>query len=176
MKKERILLTFAGADMSGKTHIATRLAELLNIDIFKFSREHDRNIDFMNMLMYTAETQIQLLEQTRVEVIFDRFVPCEWAYSQVFKRYTCEPKIFDIDTRYAKLGGVIIYCYKSPKNYLDDDMGLIETKDYDAVKEKYEEYFTKTACKVMRICTDDFDTEAQCVRILEELRKMEKIE
>jgi deoxyadenosine/deoxycytidine kinase len=173
--KKQLCLVFDSCDMTGKTTIATRLAEILGISVFKFTREHDRYIDFMNMLTYTAETQIQMLEQTKLSVIFDRFVPSEYAYSKAFKRFTCEPKIWDIDERLAKLGGIIIYCYKTPKNYEKDDLDLIQVKDYPTVEKFYEEYFQKTKCRVLKLCTDDYDTEAQVKRIIKKLKEWKAI-
>jgi len=160
------LIVFDSVDMTGKTTIAHALAEKLNMDVFKFSREHERNIDFMNMLMYTAECQMQMVEQTRLSIIFDRFVASEWVYSKLYNRYTCEAKIWDLDARMAALGGIYVYCFKTPENYEDDDLGLTKTEDYSKLERLYWEFFDRSKCKVIKICTDDYDTESQIGRIL----------
>lgn len=163
------VIIFEGHDMTGKTNIANKLSSILNIPVFKFTKEHDLKPDFKSMLFYTAECQVQICEQTDYSFIFDRFMGSEYSYSKFHNRSTDATKIFDLDSRIANLRGVIIYCYKTEKEYIDDDLGRYIKKDYNLIKDFYEEFLTITGCKIIRLCTDDFDIDRQINYILKEL-------
>lgn len=155
--------------MVGKSNIAKALSNELAIPLFKFTKQHDKNPNFLAMLKYTAQCQIQICEQTNYSIIFDRFVGSEYAYSKFNNRQTDLNKIFDLDKRASKLNGTIIYCYKDKDFYKDDDLELYTTKDYDSLKLYYDQFLKMSCCKVIKLCTNNQDLNSQIKFIIKEL-------
>jgi len=162
------LILMAGADMVGKTEIAHELTKHLDNNYFKLNLEKDRNKDFLNMLFYSYETQVQMLEKIKpLKLVFDRGHLCEYAYSKVYGRHTSMSKIMEVDERLANLGAVIIYCYKQPEFYQEDPEDPVQVNQYDEIKGYYEEFLSLTKCKVVKLDTSDEDLDKQINTILE---------
>ena len=164
------LIIFQGHDMVGKTNIANALSKVINIPLFKFTKQHDKNPNFLSILRYTAECQIQICEQTNYPIIFDRFVGSQYAYSKFNNRKTDIQKIFDLDYRASKLNGVIIYCYKDKEFYKDDDLQLYTINDYDLLKKYYDQFLQKSKCRIIKLCTNNEDLQFQIKYLCKELK------
>lgn len=153
--------------MVGKTHIAKALSKKLNIPIFKM--EIQKHFwDFLIHQRYATEAITQMLEQTGQSVILDRSFPSDWMYSKLFKRPYDDIKGFSTDERFAKMGAIIVYCYKDKKFYQDDpeDKDFINKSDYDKMKNLYNRYIAFTNCKILSINTSDENLEKQLSTII----------
>jgi thymidylate kinase len=170
MKNKQTIIIMEGHDMAGKTHIAETLSKQLSIPIVKIQR-HEKWFDPMVDLVYAGETHVQLAEQTGYSFIYDRLYPSEYAYSRAYSRTTSHEKIMSIDERYAKMGALIVVCYKDPKAYQKDDKDIIDVSKYDALTKWYTEFKKITKCKYLMLDTTDENLEKQIETILAELNK-----
>lgn len=159
-----------GHDMAGKTHIADALSNKLEIPIVKIKR-HEKWFDPMIDLLYAGETHCQVAEQTGYGFIYDRLFPSEYAYSRAYGRATSHEKIISLDERYAKMGAVVVVCYKDPKSYQEDDKGIIDVTKYSQLTEWYKEFKKLSKCNVIMLDTTDENLTAQVDTIIKELDK-----
>ena len=159
------LIIFEGPDMCGKTEIAQAVAEQLGIPVYKSGREHDlfhdKDAQYLT-LKYGNYEMIKLLDTTNASVIFDRFFPSEWVYSQVYDRTRDLDLVLEYDHYWASLGGKIIWLDKPNMDGKDE---LIEDSRYNEIRQKYEEYMALTKCSVIRLDTSDRNLEAQVKKI-----------
>ena len=162
--------------MTGKSNIAKALSDILKIPVFKFTKQHDTTPNFLNMLYYTAQCQTQICQQTGYSFIFDRFVASQYAYSFIDNRKTDLNKIIQLDNRIAMVNGVIIYCYKTPQFYIDDDLGRYKTTDYTDIKQKYDRFFNLTNCKIIYLNTDNCNISNQLKYIIEQLTQLQVVD
>ncbi len=153
-----------GHDMVGKTHIAAALSDKLSVPIVKISR-HEKWFDPMIDLVYAGETHCQIAEQTGYSFIYDRLYPSEYAYSRAYNRMTSHEKILNLDERYAKMGALIVVCYKKPTAFQEDDKGIIEVSKYEALTKWYREFKKFSKCKVLMLDTTEENLEAQLAKI-----------
>ncbi len=160
-----VIIVFEGHDMVGKTNIAKAVGERLGTMVYKSSREKGKWWDPTIDLLYGMDAYIDMIRYFKQDIIFDRFHGSEYAYSQVFKRFTSKEKLRDIDTKLADTGCIIVYCWKTPPHYEPDDTGLIDMSQYDNIKDAYDEFLEFTNCDVVKICTDDKDLEKQVEEI-----------
>lgn len=150
--------------MAGKTTISAALSKKLDVPIVKIKR-HEKWFDPMIDLIYAGETHVQVAEQTGYSFIYDRLFPSEYAYSRTYSRPTSHDKIMSIDERYAKMGALIVVCYKDPKAYQKDDKDIIDVSKYDALTTWYKEFKKITKCKFLMLDTTDENLENQIAQI-----------
>ena len=109
------LIIFEGPDMCGKTEISHAVAARLGVPVYKSGREHDlfhdKDAQYLT-LKYGNYEMIKLLETTSADVIFDRFFPSEWVYSQVYDRTRDLDLVMEFDKYWASLGGKIVWLDK----------------------------------------------------------------
>lgn len=163
MTKQTIVI-LEGADMVGKTHIAAELSKQLNIPVVKVKRV-ERWFDPFIDLVYGGETMVQMVEQTGYNFIFDRGYPSEYAYSRTYERPTSHDKILSMDARFAKMGALIVVCYKHPSAYQPDDQALIDVSKYDTILKWFREFKKFSKCKVLMLDTTDENLESQLTKI-----------
>ena len=163
MKKQTIII-MEGHDMAGKTTIAAALSKKLDLPIVKIKR-HEKWFDPMIDLLYAGETHCQVAEQTGFSLIYDRLYPSEYAYSRTYGRPTSHEKIMALDERYAKMGALIVVCYKDSKAYQKDDKDIIDMSKYDAITKWYNEFKKITKCKYLMLDTTDENLEDQLNKI-----------
>ena len=156
--------------MAGKTHIGAALSKKLNLPIVKINRS-EKWFDPLIDLLYAGETHTQIAEQTGMSVIYDRLYPSEYAYSRAYNRATSHDKIMSMDERYAKMGALIVVCYKDPKAYQKDDKEIIDVSKYETLTAWYKEFKKITKCKYLMLDTTDENLEAQLATIQAELDK-----
>jgi thymidylate kinase len=111
------IIIFEGPDRCGKSEIGTALAKHLGLSYFKNHAEHDNfsNENFLSTAFTEAFYLLDMLKQVEFKengIILDRHIPSEWVYAKTFERETSEALVFKVDEELAKLGAVIIYCYK----------------------------------------------------------------
>ena len=169
-KNKQTIIIMEGHDMAGKTTIAAELSKRLSIPIVKIKR-HEKWFDPMIDLIYAGETHTQIAEQTGYSFIYDRLYPSEYAYSRTYGRATSHDKIMSMDERYAKMGALIVVCYKDPKAYQKDDKDIIDVSKYDALTVWYKEFKKITKCKYLMLDTTDENLESQLSQIISELEK-----
>lgn len=159
------LIIFEGPDMCGKTEISHAVAERLGVPVYKSGREHDlfhdKDAQYLT-LKYGNYEMIKLLETTSANVIFDRFFPSEWVYSQVYDRTRDLDLVMEFDKYWASLGGKIVWLDKPE---MDGEDELIENDRYNQIREKYQQYMSMTSCEVYHLDTSDHDLENQVNKI-----------
>ena len=159
------LIIFEGPDMCGKTEIAHAVAEHLGIPVYKSGREHDlfhdKDAQYLT-LKYGNYEMIKLLETTKSNVIFDRFFPSEWVYSQVYDRTRDLDLVIEFDEYWASLGGKIIWLDKPQMDGKDE---LIEEGRYNEIRQKYDDYMKITKCDYLYLDTTDYDLKNQVAKI-----------
>ena len=159
------LIIFEGPDMCGKTEISHAVSERLGVPVYKSGREHDlfhdKDAQYLT-LKYGNYEMIKLLETTGANVIFDRFFPSEWVYSQVYDRTRDLDLVMEFDKYWASLGGKIVWLDKPE---MDGEDELIENDRYNQIREKYQQYMSMTNCEVYHLDTSDHDLENQVNKI-----------
>jgi thymidylate kinase len=169
--KQNIII-FEGADKSGKTTIAKELSKRTGLPIFKVQR-NKYNWDKDANLQYGTEQITQFLEQTGASVILDRFHPSDYMYSKLFGRTVNMKKVREIDARLAEIGTVIVYCYKDPEFYVEDeeDKDFVNSSMYDRMTSLYQQFATlSSSCKHIFLNTSDQDIEKQ-IKTIKKLLK-----
>ena len=162
---EQKLIIFEGPDLCGKTNIAEAVAQQLGVPLYKSGREHDlfhdKDAQYLT-LKYGNYEMIKLLDTTQANVIFDRFFPSEWVYSQVYDRTRDLDLVLEYDKYWASLGGKIVWLDKPE---MDGEDELIEKSRYNEIRQKYEQYMSLTSCEVFKLDTTDRDLETQVNKI-----------
>jgi adenylate kinase family enzyme len=175
-KRTPTIILMEGPDACGKSTIGKALAEEICIPYFKVSTEHrnwKEKDSFMNALRYDQTYLVELLQQTRQDIIVDRAYPSEWVYSKVFKRATHESLLVDIDKAFAQIGTTIVVCTRFvPVDTYDD--AIIPVGKFEELRITYDKFIEWTACNVIRMNVDHFtkedgswDTKAQVDAIVD---------
>ena len=171
-----MIIVFEGHDMTGKTNIAHELTKqdfMSKYKIFKSKAEHGRWWDPCVSSLYSWSAFLGVIELYKLDIIFDRFFPSEYAYGNAFNRNISENMIFKFDKQCADYGCVIIYCYKDEASYQEDDEKITPMDKYNDIKKYYEEFFAKTKCKVIRLNTSSENLSEQIAFLTNELKKFE---
>ena len=159
------LIIFEGPDLCGKTNIAEEVSRRLGIPVYKSGREHDlfhdKNSQYLT-LKYGNYEMIKILETTNASIMFDRFFPSEWVYSQVYDRNRDLELVMEYDDYWSRLGGKIVWL---DKPNMDGEDELIDGSKYNEIRQKYEEYMLLTNCDVFRLDTTDRDLNGQANKI-----------
>ena len=138
--KNQNLIIFEGPDGCGKTNIAAEVSLMVDIPVYKSGLENDmffdKNAQYLT-LKYGNYEMINLLDVTNASVMFDRFFPSEWVYSQVFKRNSDLDLVLKYDKMWNNLGGKIIWL---DKPFMDVEDELVPQSRYNDLREKYREY------------------------------------
>jgi len=160
------IVFFVGPDMCGKTQIAQEVALRSGIPYFKATSEHtsflssrvEKNDQFLNQLRFADPRVYDLLRQTRHSVVFDRGYPCEYAYATVLGRTTDHTMLKHMDDAWASLGSKIIFCHRSTYDGICDDLDpSINAKTLQLLHDAYEEFLSRSGCRVLRLNVDDED-------------------
>lgn len=158
------IIIFEGVDNCGKTEISHALVEKLLPDhqYFKVKQEriHVEKID-PAILKVSHELQLnffyELARQANLNIVMDRFYPSEYVYGSLFREVD-EEFLWDFDAKFAELGVKIIILRKKD-DALEDE--LWDKAQLVAIREKYEEFATKTKCEVLVLDTDDEDLDRE---------------
>lgn len=140
-----------GPDGVGKTTIAAKMSELAHIPTFKCPTEKTIFFDGGRQSLTFDYTLTHFLKQTKTRFISDRGYPCEWVYSQVFKRETDHFLLTEIDNAHSQLGTKILYMYSSVQPTEPDD--IVPSDQYWNVKAAYDEFCLRTKCEIVRYDT-----------------------
>lgn len=155
------LIIWEGCDGCGKTNIAAAVSERLGIPVYKSGLEdqmfHDKDSQYL-VLRHGNYEMIKLLDVTNSSVMFDRFFPSEWVYSQVFDRQQDLDTVLALDKYWSQLGGKIIWL---DKPNIEENDELVPRSKYNEIRKKYKEYMKLTKCDVLYLDTTDRDLEKQ---------------
>jgi thymidylate kinase len=162
-----------GPDRCGKTTLANKTSQLLNIPYFKNYTQKDffcTKIDPVQKIYIEGNLQLQLFSQLGISVIKDRDFPCEYAYSKAYGRKSDDEYIFSLDSAYAALQTLIIFCYKdSYKEYNDE---YVNIDKIESIKKYYNEFLDKTRCKYLKLNTTDENLDNQLVLIQQAIQEL----
>ena len=169
-----MVIIFEGHDKSGKTTIAKRLSEELGIPTFKVQRDK-YNWDRKHNLHYGTEQITQFIEQTKSPVIIDRFHGSDYMYDRLFDRELQDAKVFELDTRLAELGTVIILCYKNEEQYEvdEEDKEFVDPSMYTDMTMHYRNFLMKGKCKFIVLNTSSMDIEEQIRELKNQLEEVQ---
>ena len=149
-------LIICGPDKCGKTTLLTALSKTLNVPVFKSGREksifHHKDAQ-MQTLRYGVPLMLDLIKLYQQNIIFDRFYPCEYAYSKTYSRETDLEALAVADTMWNFMGGKIIYLYKTIPFEKDD---IADYSKHKTLLQYYDEYFAKYAkSEVIKLCSNE---------------------
>lgn len=166
MHKQKIII-FEGVDMCGKSTIAKALSKQIDVPIFKMNVSK-HFWDFLIHQRYAGEAITQLLEQTKASVILDRSFLSDYMYAMLFNRAYDLKKHVETDQRFAKMGAVIVYCYKDEEFFQHDeeDKDFVSVKDYKEMQNYYNVILERSACKVIKLNTSDENLHNQLATIM----------
>jgi deoxyadenosine/deoxycytidine kinase len=163
MTKQKLVF-FVGPDRCGKTEMAHELSHRTGVPYFKATSEHTsflssrvkKNDQFLNQLRFADPRVYDLLRQTGHSVIFDRGFPCEFAYSQVLGRETDMVMLRHMDESWASLNANVVFCHRTSYVGITDDLDpTINETLLLKLHEAYEEFFSWSKCRVLRLNVDD---------------------
>ena len=166
-----MMIAFIGPDMTGKSNIAAELSNQLDIPVFKNSGEWKTQLDspeyFLNLLRYGGPFLMDFMRQTNVDVILDRFYPCELVYADAFERQTDRSAIGWMDRNFAEAGGKFIICLRKDYEGLvddqyPDDLPVTMLEKLDGL---YRTFAETTDCECLILETDDRDLKNQTKKI-----------
>lgn len=162
------ILVIEGPDLCGKSEIGQALSHQYFMGYFKNKTEHNnfKNNTFLQTAFVEADYLLSLLKQVEFKdfgIILDRHIPSEYVYSKVYNRQTDEEAIWKIDRELASMGAVILYCTKTEYKKFDDE--VISLDKIETIKKYYEEYFTKTKMRVIRLDTTDENLEREIYEV-----------
>jgi hypothetical protein len=160
-----------GPDRCGKSNIIAELSLRLHIPVFKASNEHEnflsRQDRFINELRYADPRMHDLLHQTGLSVLVDRAYPCEWVYSQFFKRETDWLMLRTMDEKYAKLGTKIVICTRKSFAGIKDDLNpKLDEVALQKLSDLYADFVKWTKCKTYTLYVDDENLDREVNEII----------
>ncbi len=163
--KQRIIAV-VGPDMCGKTEISKALARKLDLPYFKASSEHNTYLKhpdrFVQQLRYADTRMVDFLKQTGYSVVFDRAWPCEFAYSEVFKRETDMNVWTRIDEQMAQLGAVVVIAHRSTYEGIVDDIDpSIKEATLQKLDLAYQSFSIASKCSTFLLNVDDENLKRQ---------------
>jgi len=155
------LIIWEGCDGCGKTNIAAAVSEKLGIPVYKSGLEdqmfYDKDSQYL-VLKHGNYEMIKLLDVANSNIMFDRFFPSEWVYSQVFNRQQGLDIVLALDEYWSRLGGKIIWL---DKPNIEESDELVPKSKYNEIRQKYKEYMNLTKCDVLYLDTTDRNLEKQ---------------
>lgn len=168
-----MFILFEGPDGSGKTTLAKRVSESLNLPYHKNPYEHDewKNPDrYKLMLRYTDLYFLTYLKNSGSNVCLDRAWTTEWVYSQVFKRGFDEVFLRQLDdlTKQIK-DSIIIITYRSNPPVKGDELEGIN-ENWGKIRDKYLELGDWSNNRIIYINTENRTPDETYVYCLEQLR------
>jgi thymidylate kinase len=177
MKRKQRIFMLEGPDGCGKTQIAKELSRRYKIPYFRMDTQHQNwkvPGAFVNALRFDQTYSAAFLKQTGYSVVLDRGFPSEFCYSKVFKRKTDEVVLCDVDEAFAKLGTVVIIPMRSSYASVKDE--VVPLEKMQEIHTTYHDFCNWTACKTIRIYTDDFlnDLDLEIPEIKKGLRDVEE--
>jgi hypothetical protein len=175
MNHKQKIVIFEGPDGCGKTNISHALSDAAGIPYFKNKDEWKNFVNdpsyFVNALTYGDPYFLSYLEQTRANVIVDRWYPSEWVYSRVFDRPSSPAILRKIDDRAAALGAkIIIPSRTSYDNVVDQFEDVITPNILRVVDELYHEFAEWTECDTLLLNVDDEDLSRELLEVRNFLR------
>ncbi len=155
-----MILIFEGPDRVGKSTIASRMSEILNIPVFKRSLDEikektlftDNKFNFKDAMIYDQTYIVDFLKQTNTSVIFDRAFPSEYVYSKVFNRETNEEILELVDKKFSELNTFIIICLRMKYKYDDEFVNKDNIKLLHDMYKK--DFYIWTKCNTIKLYTD----------------------
>lgn len=147
-------LIVEGPDRSGKTTIAKALAKELNHQYFRINKgkNYFTKKDFYQQALTESNLLLQLIQQTKQNLIIDRSIPSEFVFSKVFNRDTDLVSIIDQDRALAEEGVILLYCYK---DYYKIDDDLVDMNRVEEIKKRYEDYLKISHMRKIILNTTD---------------------
>ena len=165
-------LAFIGPDMTGKSNIAAALGSRLGIPVFKNSGEWKTELNsenyFLNLLRFGGPFLMDFMKQTDVDVILDRFYPCELVYAEAFGRDTDVDVVSWMDKQFSESGGKFIICLREDYTGLVDDVypDDLPPEVLQKLDVLYRQFSETTSCECLVLHTDDRNLEKQIDTIL----------
>jgi thymidylate kinase len=124
---------------------------------------------FLNRLRHCTLTEIDMQEQIGFDVIYDRHYPSEFVYSQYYGRATDMSILRQVDERFKKLGGKIIFLRRKDYTNWQDDLDT--SIDLKKVDQLYESFSAWSCNDVKTIFVDQVTEEQRLQEIMQEISR-----
>lgn len=162
-----MIIVFEGCDNVGKTTIAKKLAEILELPYYRYldQRKAVKENDTYNITKYSSVFFADFIQHVNFSCIIDRHYPSEWVYAQVFNRHYDIDVLRQIDEGFMKANVNMIVCYKSKmKHFMDWNTPLSKVKE---IQDKYREFVQWSNVKnIFELDTTNEDIDKQIEAIL----------
>lgn len=175
-----MLIIFDGVDKSGKSTLAKKLSEMLNIPYIKLNnisvKENEEIKDGISIATHSQlETVTQLYEKGVMKnAILDRFYPSEVVYSKLFNRNYDIQYIKQIERRFKQCNDVIFVhtkChYSILKKRWNNEKLLNKENHLKHLISLYDNFYQETELDVIEIDTSKHE-DISLVMLISELSK-----
>jgi len=152
---KQIIIILEGPDRAGKSFIGKLFHNIFDIPYYHGERSAMTREDLKNRSFEAVKIEMlqmyDILRQTGISIVIDRWHLSEFVYGKVFGRQIDENFIWDIDEKFAELGTVIVYV-SMPLEALKmrwREEKIIKFEEGHAIISLYEKALKKTKCKVV---------------------------
>lgn len=154
MKNQTIIL-LEGIDRTGKSFLGKIFRSIFDIPYYHGERPPANKEELKTRSFGVAKIEMlqmyDVLKQTGVSIVIDRWHLSELVYGKVYGREIDENFIWDIDEKFANLGAVVVYV-SMPLEVLKsrwDKERLVEFGEAKSIIEEYEKALKKSRCKIV---------------------------
>lgn len=151
--RDQIILFLEGMDKSGKTHLGKLLSSALSIPYYHGERAPATADELKTRTFDVARIELMqmydVLRQTGISIIIDRWHLSEYVYSKVFGRSIDNSLLWHLDEQFAELGAIIIYCAAKDeliKSRFNEEE-IVDFSDKDAILYYYNDAIAQTKCE-----------------------------
>lgn len=154
MKKQTIII-LEGPDRTGKSFLGKIFHSIFDIPYYRGERSPASREELKTRAFEVAKIEMQqmhdILKQTGVSIVIDRWHLSELVYGKVYGRQFDENFIWDMDEKLADLGAVVVYV-SMPLEALKIRWGeekLVEFNEIQEIISQYERALKKSKCKIV---------------------------
>ena len=149
------IIILEGIDKSGKSFIGKLFQSVFGIPYYHGERSPASREELKTRSFEVAKIEMMqmydILKQTGISIIIDRWHLSELVYGKVYGRQIDENFIWDMDEKLADLGAVIVYV-SAPLEVLKIRWNREKLIDFEEVKniiDQYEKSIKKSKCKII---------------------------
>ena len=154
MNRQTIII-LEGADRTGKSFLGKIFRSIFDIPYYHGTRSPGSREELKTREFEVAKIEMlqmyDILKQTGISIVIDRWHLSELVYSKVYGRQIDENFIWDMDEKLADLGAVVVYV-SMPLEALKirwDKEKIVEFNEIQEIISQYEKALKKSKCKIV---------------------------